>query len=87
MTVWMLTYTHNVFNLFLIKTKLLLSQKMDCEIKLIALQVPKSCSQLVGAFRDSWQDKMLQERCRIQHTVSVRERRKAAAQGVNVKAI
>lgn len=83
----MLTYTHNVFNLSLIKTKLLLGQKMDCETKLISLQVTKSCNQLVGAFRDSWQDKMLHERCRIQHTVSRRECRMAAAQGVHVKAI
>lgn len=33
----MLTYTHNLFNLSLIKTKLLLRQKMDCETKLIPL--------------------------------------------------
>lgn len=86
MRIWMLPYIHNVFNLFLIKTKLL-GQKMDCEIKLISLQVTKSCSQLVETFRDSWQNEMLQERCRIQCTVSMREGRMAAAQGVNVQAI
>lgn len=60
---------------------------MNYEIKRISLQATKPCSQLVGALRDSWQNEMLQERCRIQSTVSMRESRMAAAQGVNVQAI
>lgn len=60
---------------------------MDGEIKLISPQVSMPRGQLAGALGDSWQDKMLQERCRTQCAVSMRECGMAAAQGVNIKAI